>query len=768
MIHNRTVRLNDPKHFKKYSPILVHSIITYSIVLLMPILICSFYYIHSFNTLKTRNQSNRQLVLENVKEQIDSAFRDYINLETHLQLNEYVSSLVSPNGRIDSNPILDRHYLKKALGALQVSNALIQQIDVYFVQSGYVVTSSSAFRYDLIPYMENTTSLMTCADWDTVLQQLNDTLITCFSDEQKRFIAVAQTIASDIHGDPAAIACIHMDKIALQKRFSNILSGDFPCSFALIRDGNLLLSSDNPILDPNQMPLATLSEYFEQAETGALYEINGLETPTLIVGSTDLLLPHTKLIYFIEKHDYELESSRLLELIIFTIVICLFMGFFAIIYFSRKNYQPVSQIMRLIPNEEVASSSLDEYHLIMKMLTDNQDEIRRQKQQLLNHYLQKLCSGEISVSQLDEPAAQYFSVHFPENNVCVVLLCITSDVSVSDKDELIPFVVQNVFSELLGEHFSYTYFASHDGKISVLINTNLEPKDAQKLIIAHTQALFAFFGQYGHLSARAGISNVLKKDCIPTACVQASTALEYCQLFETTEICAYDKIPKQEKVTSLPLESSEYIINLVCAGNRESISHYFEQLSNELKKNSYSLNDAKSCYYFFYQVIAKLRLACNMRFGFVPESLQVPDESFLKNSLTDALTHICTVCCQTCDEIASHSENEQSSRWGTDICRFIENNYMDANMNLATISEHFRISSSYLSRKFKEQYQKGIVDYIYEVRIEHALSLLLESDLKIADIAQMSGFVDSNAFIRIFKKLKGITPGKYRENHIQT
>ena len=167
-------------------------------------------------------------------------------------------------------------------------------------------------------------------------------------------------------------------------------------------------------------------------------------------------------------------------------------------------------------------------------------------------------------------------------------------------------------------------------------------------------------------------------------------------------------------------------------------------------------------------MIAKLRLACNMRFGFVPESLQVPDESFLKNSLTDALTHICTVCCQTCDEIASHRENEQSSRWGTDICRFIENNYMDANMNLATISEHFRISSSYLSRKFKEQYQKGIVDYIYEVRIEHSLSLLLESDLKIADIAQMSGFVDSNAFIRIFKKLKGITPGKYRENHIQT
>lgn len=764
MIHH----LAHSKHAKKYSPILVHSIITYSIVLLMPILICSFYYIHSFNTLKTRSQSNRQLVLENAREQIDSAFRDCINLQTHLQLNEYVTSLTGKNGRIDSSPILDRHNLRDALSALQVSNSLIQQIDIYFVQSDYVVTSSSAFLYDLIPYMENTANLMTCTDWETVLQQLATTRITCFSDDQKRFIAVAQTIASDIHGDPAAIACIHLDKTALQKRFSNTLSGDFPCSFALIRDGALLLASENPIIDPNQMPLATLSNYFEQTKTNMPCEISSADHSTLMVGSTDSLIPHTKLIYFIQKSDYELESSRLLELIIFTVVICLFMGFFAILYFSRKNYQPVSQIMRLIPSEDAASSGLDEYHLIMKMLIDNQDEIRCQKQQLLNHYLQKLCSGEIAISQLDEPAAQYFSVHFPENNVCVVLLCISSDASVSDKDDLIPFVVQNVFSELLEEHFSYTYFAFHDGKISVLINTSLAPETAQKLILAHTQALFAFFGQYGHLSARAGISSVLSKDNIPAACVQASTALEYCQLFEATDICPYDTIPKQEKITSLPLESSEYVINLVCAGNHESISHYFEQLSNELKKNSYSLNDAKSCYYFFYQVIAKLRLTCNMRFGFMPEALQVPDESFLQNSLADALTHLCAVCCQTCDEIASHNENEQSSRWGTDICRFIENNYMDANMNLATISEHFRISPSYLSRKFKEQYQKSIIDYIYEIRIEHSLSLLLESDLKIADIAQMSGFVDSNAFIRIFKKLKGITPGKYRENQIQT
>ncbi|MCM1189348.1 MAG: helix-turn-helix transcriptional regulator [bacterium] len=74
------------------------------------------------------------------------------------------------------------------------------------------------------------------------------------------------------------------------------------------------------------------------------------------------------------------------------------------------------------------------------------------------------------------------------------------------------------------------------------------------------------------------------------------------------------------------------------------------------------------------------------------------------------------------------------------------------------------ISSSCLSKRFREQYQKSVVDYLYEVRIANSLPLLANPDLKIADVAQMTGFVDSNAFIRIFKKLKGITPEKYSQS----
>lgn len=194
---------------------------------------------------------------------------------------------------------------------------------------------------------------------------------------------------------------------------------------------------------------------------------------------------------------------------------------------------------------------------------------------------------------------------------------------------------------------------------------------------------------------------------------------------------------------------------------RAQLQEYFDTLSHELKKSVLSWQDARSCYYFFYQVTARLQYYCLSQYGLSPESLSFLTEDYFTQSLPRAIAQVCSAYLKACDEIARRKLS--SVQWGRNICRYIENNYIDANLNLNSISAHFQISSSYLSRRFREQYQKSVVDYLYEVRIANSLPLLANPDLKIADVAQMTGFVDSNAFIRIFKKLKGITPGKYSQ-----
>ena len=79
------------------------------------------------------------------------------------------------------------------------------------------------------------------------------------------------------------------------------------------------------------------------------------------------------------------------------------------------------------------------------------------------------------------------------------------------------------------------------------------------------------------------------------------------------------------------------------------------------------------------------------------------------------------------------------------------------------IAEHFDMNPHYISMQFKEQSGESLKTFINFVRIEKAKQILLTTPKKLEEIANMVGFIDNNAFIRVFKKFEGITPGKYRE-----
>ena len=69
-----------------------------------------------------------------------------------------------------------------------------------------------------------------------------------------------------------------------------------------------------------------------------------------------------------------------------------------------------------------------------------------------------------------------------------------------------------------------------------------------------------------------------------------------------------------------------------------------------------------------------------------------------------------------------------------------------------------------LSKIFKEETQKSISAYINYVRIENAKKLLTTTDISLVDLAYIVGFEEQSYFTKVFKKLEGIAPGKYRDS----
>lgn len=94
----------------------------------------------------------------------------------------------------------------------------------------------------------------------------------------------------------------------------------------------------------------------------------------------------------------------------------------------------------------------------------------------------------------------------------------------------------------------------------------------------------------------------------------------------------------------------------------------------------------------------------------------------------------------------------------------IRENLLDVNLSVASLAEFLKITPSYLSRFFKRNTGKGVLEYIHECRIEKAKEIMLQNpDVKAKEVAEAVGFANLATFIRVFKKREGITPGQFRE-----
>jgi LacI family transcriptional regulator len=73
------------------------------------------------------------------------------------------------------------------------------------------------------------------------------------------------------------------------------------------------------------------------------------------------------------------------------------------------------------------------------------------------------------------------------------------------------------------------------------------------------------------------------------------------------------------------------------------------------------------------------------------------------------------------------------------------------------------MSRSLLERKFREAFGTSPWEYVITLRVRHANSLLAQSQLSIAEIAERTGFTSAEYFSASFKKLTGAPPGKERK-----
>jgi len=97
--------------------------------------------------------------------------------------------------------------------------------------------------------------------------------------------------------------------------------------------------------------------------------------------------------------------------------------------------------------------------------------------------------------------------------------------------------------------------------------------------------------------------------------------------------------------------------------------------------------------------------------------------------------------------------------------------YINANcakdLNMSDVADYVGYSHSHFSKVFKEEMGCGFRAYLNQIRVEKSKTLLLAGNIPIAEICELCGFEDQSYHCKVFKKLVGVTPDKFRKQSRQ-
>lgn len=95
------------------------------------------------------------------------------------------------------------------------------------------------------------------------------------------------------------------------------------------------------------------------------------------------------------------------------------------------------------------------------------------------------------------------------------------------------------------------------------------------------------------------------------------------------------------------------------------------------------------------------------------------------------------------------------------IIQYIDD-HIGQEITLKQIADHMFLHPQYVGQLFKTELNKTFTDYLTDERLKRAKQLLKATNLKVYEVAQLSGYKSPKHFMTLFKQEVGLSPKKYR------
>ncbi|MBW7453057.1 helix-turn-helix domain-containing protein [Paenibacillus sepulcri] len=767
---------------------------SYLAILTVPILISIFVYYESQETLKSEIHRANNVLLKEVREVIDNQVQNAERLTTELTWNVRIRGFMysnlykTPEG-LDSD-LYDLHQTAKEISIYQSLYPSIRDYYVYWKENDLVfqpgVYRTSQLAYETIHGNEK----ISYEIWLNLLQEKNTGRFVKMEnkDPSASTLAYIHSFPSDRLGSSPGAAVVLLDTSQLMQTIRNVQ--DFSSGQVLVLNQNkqVLVSTEQ-----NSNPLY-LSDLALTGDSGSYFsDYEGNRSEFMYIKSRNSELVYVTVVpgfLFWKKADY-LRNITYIGMLVSVIG-----GLLLTIVFLFRNYSPIQRLLRMLKIQEKMSPLLagNEFlhiqHAISNTLNEKgRIEIRmtQQSYMLRANVLARMFKNKLDNQlPLDESLAA-FDIHFQSDHFAVILFYMDYEKFIEhldgipslNKPKLMQFIVTNIVEELAGEKHQ-GFVCEIDDSMACLIN--FTPGDSERLqedIRMLAEQARQFLRDNFNIHTIASISGIAHSiEGISQAYREAVDTMEYMIVVGNRELVIYDELHREEQEQIqlsyyYPIQVEQQLINHLKAGDAEKALYIIQDIiSKNMEQSKISVYLIKCLMFNLISTLIKT----------IGEIGDVEENGFLNStsritalmnceSIKDMEVQLSIVVHDVCAYMLSKREQQQKSsrnqaleQRSSDIVAFIADNYKNANLNISMIGEHFGMTPTYLSKLFKDQTGKGLLDTINHVRMDHAKSLLRDQQHTIKHVSSQAGFHDINTFIRTFKKFEGVTPGQYQKN----
>lgn len=446
------------------------------------------------------------------------------------------------------------------------------------------------------------------------------------------------------------------------------------------------------------------------------------------------------------------------------ISVCVLFGLILAWYFARRDYKPVRELLELCG----LSENEDEYSKIRSSLEnsfaknrDLEKITRKYKSNLHANALAQALLGELGAEKQNELFYEYDISIFPQSVAVLAFdpeefsaFLPEENLSEEQKQLEVRFIITNIFEEIFTTEKSSGYVINAAKSFVCVASGEACDKDFYDRIASYGLKMIE---KYFSLRLTVSVSGIHSgTNMLATAYSEAVYTLEYKKMKAPEASLFFENIKKASTSDyRFGLDDEKKLINLLQCGARSEAADFVNELFDNIKNDdNLSLEDIKMLMFDISAVILKIPEAGEMpQRGNVSEFLKCDTPEKLRRKLIAFIEEYCP----------PKQKPDEDARIG-EVCRYIEENYSDVNININSIGNTFDIYPAYLSKMFKKSCGITMVDYINNIRIRKAKEMMESTDLTIMEISAKAGYGHIRTFNRIFKKYEGITPGAYRNN----